>query len=231
MQILRLRLQTATATADELDDFYGRRLGLPSADGSSTPGFRAGGTVIEFERTENGRPFYHFALRVPRNRFAAARDWLARSAELLPDEDSGETTFPFEAWNAEACYALDPGVNVVELIAHHELPDESPAAGPFDAAELLGACEIGLVGPDTRAMAAALEPLGIGLWDGTLDEPGRLAFMGGRDGVLILVQPGRGWMPTGRPAELHPVEAVVAGPREAEVELPGTPHRIKSIPR
>lgn len=52
-----------------------------------------------------GWPFYHFALRVPRNRLAMARDWLARHAELLPDEDSGETTFHFDNWNAEACYA------------------------------------------------------------------------------------------------------------------------------
>jgi hypothetical protein len=92
-------------------------------------------------------------------------------------------------------------------------------------------CELGLVGPDTRAMAAALEPLGISLWDGTLDEPGGLAFIGGRDGVLILSQPGRGWMPTGRPAEIHPVEAIVAGSRDAEVTLPGTPHRVRCSPQ
>src|SRR5437660_3412725 len=126
MQILRLRLQTAASTAGALGDFYDRRLGLPSAGALA---FRAGTTVIEFEPVADGRPFYHFALRVPRNRFAATRDWLADSAELLPDEGSGETTFPFESWNAEACYALDPGDNIVELIAHHELPDESPAAG------------------------------------------------------------------------------------------------------
>ena len=35
-------------------------------------------------------------------------------------------------------------------------------------------------------MAAALEAVGIELWSGTLAEPGGLAFMGGRDGVLIL---------------------------------------------
>ena len=49
-------------------------------------------------------------------------------------------------------------------------------------------------------MARALEPLGIKLWDGTLDLPGRLAFMGGPDGTLILAAAGRGWMPTGRAA-------------------------------
>jgi hypothetical protein len=68
--------------------------------------------------------------------------------------------------------------------------------------------------------------LGIPLWDGTVDEPGRLAFMGDREGVLILSPEGRGWMPTGRSAEEHPVEALVSGERDGETTLPGTAHRI-----
>ena len=213
MKILRVGLQTAADSADALNDFYGGRVG---------------DTTLEFEPVSKGRPFYHFAVRVPRNRFAEARDWLADRAELFPDRETGETTFEFEFWNAQACYALDPGDNIVELIAHRELPDESVVEGPFSASELLGVCEIGLVGPDPRAMAAALEPLGIGLWSGTLDEPGRLAFMGGRDGVLILSEPGRGWMPTGRTAEIWPVDVEVAGERDAEAALPGTPHRVRT---
>jgi hypothetical protein len=225
MEILGVRLQTAASSAPALERFYRDELGLPVTDGA----FRVGMTVVEFESVGASRPFYHFALRVPRNRFAAAREWLSRSAELLPDRESGETTFEFSFWNAQACYALDPGDNIVELIAHHELPDESHEDGPFGGDELLGMCELGLVGPNPRTMAAALEPLGIGLWDGTLDEPGRLAFIGGRDGVLILSEPGRGWMPTSRPAEIHPVDVVVAGSRDAEVTVPGTPHRVRTI--
>ena len=83
--------------------------------------------------------------------------------------------------------------------------------------------------PDQREAARALEPLGIELWDGTLDVPERLAFMGGRDGVVILTRPGRGWMPTGRPAEMHPVEAAVADPRGVEVRLPGTGHVVRTV--
>jgi hypothetical protein len=228
MLILRVRLRIAATNGRALERFYTHELGLPAGASDSPYTFTAGSTVIEFEPVTSGRPFYHFALRVPRNRFAAARDWLASRTELLPDRGTGERTFRFEAWNAEACYALDPGDNIVELIAHHKLPEESPEDGPFGAGELLGVCELGLIGPDTRAMAAALEPLGIGLWDGTLDELGRLAFMGGRDGVLILSRPGRGWMPTGRPAEMHPVDVVVAGPGAAELTLPGTPHRVRT---
>jgi hypothetical protein len=218
VKILRVRLQAAAGTLDGLRDFYG---GLP---------FHAGPTVVEFEPAGAGRPFYHFAIRVPRNRFVEARDWLAARSRLLPGK-RGETTFEFDFWNAQACYALDPGDNIVEVIAHRELADESPLDGPFRDEELRGVAEIGLVGPDPRAMAEALEPLGIGLWSGTLDGPGRLAFMGGRDGVLILSEPGRGWMPTGRPAEIWPVDVEAAGERDAEATLPGTPHRVRTVRR
>jgi hypothetical protein len=217
MRILGARLQTAADSAGELAEFYG---GLR---------FRVGTTIVEFEPVREGRPFYHFALRVPRNRFPEACEWLAARSPLLPGRD-GETTFEFDFWNAQACYALDPSDNIVELIAHRELPDESPVEGRFGENELLGMCELGVVGPEMRAMAAALEPLGIGLWSGTLEEPGRLAFMGGRDGVLILSEPGRGWMPTGRPAEIWPVDVEVESSRDAETVLPCSPHRVRTRP-
>jgi hypothetical protein len=134
----------------------------------------------------------------------------------------------FDNWNADACYVEDPAGNIVELIAHGDLPEEG-TEGPFAANELLGVCELGLVGPDLAAMATALHEIGIELWDGSL-ESGRLAFMGGREGVLILCPAGRGWMPTGRPAEPHSVEATVAGQRAGEVLLPGTQHRIRTVP-
>ncbi len=228
MRILRITLDAADERAEELRRFYGDQLGLAVVESDGWYAFKAGTTDIEFKPVTSGRPFYHYALRVPRNRLAAARDWLAGHAELLVDRESGEAIFAFEDWNAEACYAHDPCGNIVELIAHQELTEETPADRPFSAAELLGVCELGLVGADTGAMAGALEAVGIGLWDGSVDELGHLAFMGGRDGVLILSPPGRGWLPTRRPAEVHATEAVIAGAHDAELALPGTPHRIRT---
>ena len=229
MRILRVRLAAAQATVEALRQFYGDQLGIPVFDDGSQHWFGAGGTRLEFSPTSEREPFYHFALRVPRNRFVAAREWLARHAELLSEPNSNETTFQFPNWQAEACYAHDPGGNIVELIAHRGLPDESPDSGPFAPTELLGVCEIGLVGYDTPAMARALEALGIKLWDGTLELPGRLAFMGAPDGTLILAATGRRWMPTGREAELFEVNVDVAGAQDAEVALPGTPHRVRTV--
>ncbi len=231
MRILQLRLAAAKATEARLQRFYGGQLGFPVLADEGRFGLGVGGTGLEFSSTSEREPFYHFALRIPRNRFVAACEWLARHAELLPQAGSDETTFPFPNWNAEACYAHDPAGNIVELIAYHGLADETPDSGPFTATEVLGICEIGLVGHDIGAMADALEALGIELWDGTLGVPGQLAFMGAPDGTLILSAPGRGWMPTGREAELWEVEVAVAGARNAEVTLPGTPHRVHTVAR
>jgi catechol 2,3-dioxygenase-like lactoylglutathione lyase family enzyme len=217
MRILEVRLQVSEAAMSELDRFYRDELGLPAVG----TGFRIGHTAVELVPVSDGRPFYHVALRVPRNRFAPAREWIAASAEVLEDTR-------FEGWDADACYFEDPAGNIVELIAHGELPEEGPD-GPFAGTELLGVCELGLVGSDIRAMAGALGEIGIELCDGSL-EPGGLAFMGDREGVLILCPEGRGWTPTGRPAEPHPVDATVAGKRAAEAALPGTQHRIRTVP-
>ncbi len=226
MQFRHVTLRAAESRTDALRSFYGRDFGLPAAGPHS---FHVGTTTLEFVPGAGSDPFYHFAFRVPRNRFEAARDWLGARTALLPDDHTGDTRFDFSFWNAEACYAHDPCGNIVELIAHHELPEETPGDRPFSGAELLGVCELGAPGPDVPAMARALGTLGIELWSGTIDEPGRLAFMGGRDGVVILSPLDRGWMPTGRPAEPWPVEAVVAGRRDGEIVLPGTEHRVRTI--
>jgi hypothetical protein len=213
VQFLRARLQAAAGSLDDVAGFYGGRVGV---------------TELEFEPVDGARPFYHFALRVPKNRFEAARDWLADRSPLLSGP-GGETTFEFDFWDAQACYALDPADNILELIAHRRLPEESTAEGPFSADELIGMCELGLVVSSRSTGAEALAPLGIELSSGTLDEPGGLAFMGGLDGMLILSEPGRGWIPIDRPAEPWPVDVTVAGPVDSQAAFDG--HVVRSVQR
>jgi hypothetical protein len=162
-----------------------------------------GETELEFVAGE-GEPFYHFAFLAPPARFD---ELLAATPEPLRNRGNGEVVFDFDAWDAKAFYFHDPAGNIVELIAHRGIEDE-------------GMSELGLVG-DPRALAGPLRELGVELWDGTLDEPGRLAFLGERGRTLILSPDGRGWLPTGRPAEPHPVEAVLSGPPNGRVELAG----------
>jgi hypothetical protein len=180
----------------ELSTFNGDVLGLPVDAGT----VRIGETMLRFE-PRDGEPFYHFALLVPGDRFDAALAWARERVELLGD------VFEFEAWDARAVYFHDPAGNIVELIAHRGL-EENGRTGEFGAEELVGFSELGIVG-DPAHQLRMLESRGLSLWDGTIEEPNRLAFVGERGRTLILAPPGRGWMPTDRPAEPHPVEFVL----------------------
>jgi hypothetical protein len=211
----KLRLRAPEQSLGTLAEFYGQVLGLP--------GLTVGETRLEFAAGE-GEPFYHFALLTPGDRFPEVLAWARERVELLPDSDSGEVVFDFSNWEAQACYFHDPAGNIVELIAHRGV-GEAGTTGRFAGLELLGVSELGLVG-ETAAMARLLRrELGLELWDGGL-EGGRLAFLGERARTLILGPAGRGWLPTGRPAELHSVEAELSGPAPGSVELEGGLYRI-----
>jgi hypothetical protein len=157
-----------------------------------------GETTLRFRAAE-GEPFYHFALLVPGDRFDAARAWADERFELVGG------VFDFENWDAHAVYFLDPAANIVELIAHHGL-EENGRKGAFNAMEIVGFSELGLVGDRAQRLA----DLALPLWSGAIDDPDRLAFVGEKGRTLILAEEGRGWLPTGRPAEIHPVEFELA---------------------
>jgi catechol 2,3-dioxygenase-like lactoylglutathione lyase family enzyme len=220
VQFRKVRLHAPEQSLGTLTAFYADSLGLP--------GPIVGETTLEFAAGE-GEPFYHFALLAPGDRFPEMLAWAGERVELLPDSDSysGEVVFDFSNWDAQACYFHDPAGNIVELIAHRGI-GEAGTKGPFAGRELLGVSELGLVG-DTTAMARLLrDDLGLELWDGSLDE-GRLAFLGERARTLILGPAGRGWLPTERPAELHPVEAELSGLAAGSVELEGGLYRLSGV--
>jgi catechol 2,3-dioxygenase-like lactoylglutathione lyase family enzyme len=192
---MRFAAVTLGAPAD-LRDFYGGELGLP-LEGETIV---LGETQLRF-RVEDGGAFYHFALLVPGDRFDAALAWARERVEVLGD------VWESENWDSRAVYFHDPAGNILELIAHHGL-EENGRSGDFAAEELVGFSELGVVG-DRRLLLSRLEAAGLRMWDGELDEPNRLAFVGEKARTLILAPPGRGWVPTGRPAEPHPAELVL----------------------
>jgi len=197
LRLVRFAEVTLSAPAD-LRDFYGGELGL-AVEGDTIV---VGETRLRFEVEPGSGAFYHFAFLVPGDRFDAALTWADGRVELL-----GEV-FDSENWDSRAVYFHDPAGNIVELIAHHGL-EETGRSGPFAADELLGFSELGIVG-DRKSLLRELETEGLALWSGTVDEPDRLAFVGEKGRTLILAPPGRGWLPTDRPAEPHPVEYVLA---------------------
>ena len=192
LRFMRFADVTLAAPAD-LRDFYGGELGLP-LDGE---GVVVRETRLRFH-VEDGGAFYHFALLVPGDRFDVALAWAQDRVELLGD------VFDFDFWDARAVYFHDPAGNIVELIAHRGLA-ENRRTGGFAAAELVGLSELGVVG-DQPELLRGLEAAGLELWDGAVNEPNGLAFVGEKGRTLILARPGRGWLPTARPAEAHPVE-------------------------
>lgn len=192
----RLARVTLAAPADALhavSAFYGSTLGLPEVTEGA---FAAGPDVLAF-RGSDGEPFYHFALLV--GDLAAARGRLEGLVALLPWQ--GDVLVDFPAWDAHAIYFHDPVGNVVELIEH----------GPAGADAVLGISEIGVVADDPQAAVAEWEARGLPLWDGGIAADGTgLAFLGRKAHTLIVAPTGRGWLPTGRPAEAHPVEVELA---------------------
>src|SRR3954470_4287496 len=215
----RVRLAAPAGLERELADFYSGLLELPLASGSSGVSVHVGETVLELQEGE-GAPFYHFALLVPGDRFEAALEWASERVVLLPDRESGEIVFDFAFWEAAAVYFHDPAGSIVELIAHRGA-GERGSDGPFRGSELLGVSEVGVV-CDPPAVAEALgRELGLEVWDGAVDGESRLAFVGEKARTLILCRTGRPWLPTGQPAEAHPLEVSIAGAPKGEVVVAG----------
>lgn len=216
----RVRLDAPAPLVSELAEFYSSRLALPVArPAPELVTVEVGETALEL-RAAPGAPFYHVALLGPGDRFDGMLAWARERVELLPDLETGEVVFDFTNWDAQACYFHDPAGNIVELISHRGL-GEVGGSGAFAAGELLGVSEVGLVG-DPPSLAEALErDLGLEVWSGTVSGEGRLAFVGEKARTLILCRAGRPWLPTGRPAEAHRVEVVLAGGPAGEVQLDG----------
>lgn len=214
MRVAELHLAAPAAVLGALELFYADVLELTRLRVDAT--VAAGPSRLSWRAADRDRqPFYHFALLVPGPRFDAAHAWLAERVELLALD--GDPVVAFPDWNARALYFHDPAGSIVEFIAHRGIEGEGPADGPFTPRELLGVSEMGIVVDDKRSAAEALHTtMGIDLWSGradaaSLDDPHRLAFLGRKAHTLILAAPGRGWLPTGRPAETHPAYIVLAG--------------------
>ena len=213
----------ATARLDAVAAFYEQTLGFAVEQRDGRVVIPVGADVLELVAVGDATdPFHHFALLVPGDRFDAARAWLGERAETLA-RDGGETVFPFDFWDAQAVYFHDPAGNIVELIAHAGMAERSGAAGAFYAGELDGLSEVGIVVDDPATAVATLErDLELELWSG---DPGQLAFVGAKAHTLILAPPGRGWLPTGRPAEPHAAAVTVTGGAANAVVLAGSPQR------
>lgn len=226
MAFIELTLQAPDPAA--LRGFYEDVLGLPVMDepGGSLA-IQVGATRLRFEPAPAGMdPRYHFAINIPHNQFAEARAWLLDRGPLLL-RDGVEDVLHFEPWNADACYFADPAGNILELIARHNLPNESDH--PFGSAGFLCVCEIGVPGPTVRHVVDALEAgPGLVVWSGDCEI---FAAVGDEQGLFICVPQGHMWLPDARiPATPYPVQAVIPGAQDATFTVPDLPYTIKTVP-
>ncbi len=228
-ELVHVRLDASAELLADLVAFYGDRLGFDLEQDRERVVVAVGESVLEF-RAGSGTPFYHVALLLPGDRFDAALAWSRQRVELLAADDSDDVVFDFRFWDAQASYFHDPAGNIVELIAHRDT-GATGASGPFVPGELVGISEVGLV-CDPPVFAEELgRELGLELWDGSVDGERALAFVGAKARTLILCRPGRPWLPTGRPAEAHPIEVVLAGSHEGTVSAGDTTVRTSASTR
>jgi len=194
-------IRLATRRFDEQRALYAGAFGLPATaeGGALAVGIGDARLVLV-----PGEPTpQHFAIRIPSASYADALAWLGERVDLLTDE-AGSRAFAFPDWNADSAYFADPDGNIVELIAHHDLPE--PYAPPFGPSALLGICEAGMPVDDVGAFLDELERrTGARAWSGNRDT---FAAAGSKAGSLIVVQRGRVWYPTGAAAATRPPAAV-----------------------
>lgn len=210
MRFTQITLLTRDLAA--LHSFYCRTLGLRElVTPESRPGrldIQAGETVLIFEQApEAWSGNYHLAFNIPSNQFEAAQTWLAHRAPAMSDK-TGNTTFNHSGWNAHSVYFLDPGGNILELIARHNLKtDKLDQKMPFDANHILSVSEIGLAVDDVEGAVANLITQIPGTDVYGSGEQDMFSAVGDENGLLIVVRQGRIWYPdSGIPALHLPVD-------------------------
>lgn len=204
MIIRELKLYTNDIAATR--DFYGRNMQLEINDESASHvSFVVGNSLLEFRYSKEADPFYHIAFGIPNNKLNEAVALVERFASLLP-YSATEQIADFSSWNAKAFYFHDNN-NILELITHYDLHLDS--AEQFSAASITGICEVGIVVDDVAAATKMIfTNYHIPYFSKGPDLPD-FSVMGDAHGMFIISKKGRGWLPTQRASEYHPLEVVI----------------------
>ena len=219
-------LRLATAGGPGTTAFWQKALGLEPVDDRDGVTLRAGSSRVTFRPVDDGsRPVYHVAFNIPENKLAAAIEWASDRFEILVDPRSGKKTVHFANWNAHSVFFLDPGGNLLEFIARHELGNASK--GEFSPADILNVSEIGVVLDDVPAAAKLLtERLGVAPYGSKPNAA--FSAMGDANGLFICVARGRtslfDWEGFREPC---PTEIVLDADAPGVLEIPGYPYRVR----
>ncbi len=227
MRITQLHLYTQHLNSQRI--FYTKTLGLPLVAETATAfTVQAGETVLVFEKTEQEGIIYHFAFTIPSKKLAQAKEWLAArtpSVSLLSLD--GQDQFHGESWNVSNIYFYDAAANILEFIAHHDMPDSSPDG--FDEHSLRYISEIGLAVDDVLAQVARFKDrFGIEPYKGESSDT--FTAVGDISGLFIVVKIGRNWFPTETDtAPVAPVEVTIEGAEEQHYSVSPYPYEIDVV--
>jgi hypothetical protein len=219
------RVELATTDLPGQARFWGETLGLPVEEGRDGIDVRLRRSTIAFGAAEPGEePRYHYAINVPGGRTDEALAWLGERVDVLPFE-SGEVVMRFDWIGADSFYFHDAGRNVVELMVREDLAADD--GRPFRPGHLLEIGEIGMASEDVPATSEALRqalaaPTYWGGGDG-------LTAVGDATGAVLVSPRGRGWIPTGLPAEPWPTTIVAGGDTPGRTEIPGGPYLVETV--
>lgn len=202
------KVELLTRNLSRIAAFYQQVLELPVIQQADDYiAFKAGASILSFRQSNNHQGFYHFAFLVPANKIEEAYKWVSERVAILPFDDSGDMA-NFANWNAHAFYFHDRDKNIVEYIAHHDLQNNIDT--PFSLSAVERICEIGIVVDDVTDWCAKVHnSYGVPYFSKGPVLP-HFAAMGDSEGLFIVSQWGRGWLPTDKPAVKAAVEVAFA---------------------
>jgi len=201
MQISELILKTASIHRTKL--FYNKTLELPiTAESENSISFKAGKTILTFESTIEGKPYYHIAFNITNNKFSDSYEWINNKLDILPVED-GINIASYPNWNAQSFYFYDNNASILEFIVRFDMPYYSPK--PFSVDDITEISEIGLVVNNAEQTSEELlQQYKIPYFKNGPRLP-EFIVMGDDHGLLLVSKQGRKWVPTNKPALSFPV--------------------------
>ena len=247
LEIIKLKINTKRF--QESRAFWTQNLGFELV--ASTPNeftVKVGSSLLCFNGVQlspldeqNNFPKYHFSFNIPSNQAENALNWLRNEDHEFPDgpqnpveiwknEDTGAEIIRRDRYNAHSVFFKDPGGNVIELIARHNL--NNPQEGDFNRAMIINISEVAIVTFDVKESAKRVKDN-----FGVIEIPGTTSGfkpLGGETGLITFVVPGRSWQPAdSQVAGSWPMEVTVRHPEPLVIYIPGTnfqPIRILTQP-
>jgi catechol-2,3-dioxygenase len=224
MRITSLDLATADITKQQA--FYTETLGLPLIETTDqTFSVQVGTTRLAFQASPETKAIYHVAITVSHNTWEQARNWITRRVPLLTRE--GKDEFFSNHWNCNSLYFYDEAGNILEFIAHYDLPEH--ATGDFGVQNMLHISEIGLTVDDVPTQVKELKTLiGLEVYRDSYAE--EFAAVGDTNGLFIIVKKARLWMPNMVvPAVVAPVNVTIQGSKHQQFQLAPYPYYINVV--